>query len=65
MRDIFPAAGEADYADQQVPIFDTESDNEVVPLAERIARAWDTAEYDRIEQSRIVPLPDDEYPFAY
>ncbi|MEV0247669.1 hypothetical protein AB0H76_13840 [Nocardia sp. NPDC050712] len=44
MPDIFPTAGEADYAGQQTPVIGIESDKEVVPLAERSARAWGAAE---------------------
>ncbi|GAA5089055.1 hypothetical protein [Nocardia iowensis] len=65
-----PAGNPADYAEQRIPVHDPEAAGldatALTPLAERIRRAFDSADIaDRIEQSVITPLPDDDYPFAY
>ncbi|ONM47981.1 hypothetical protein [Nocardia donostiensis] len=67
-----PAFDHADFADQNTFAHDEDRDigldtTAVTPLAEKVRAAFDTAETtDRIEQSHITLLPnDDDYPFAY
>lgn len=65
-----PTRDDADFAEQLTLAHDTERDigldtTALTPLAERIRAAFDAADAtDRLEQSLITPLPDDDYPFA-
>ncbi|QBS41288.1 hypothetical protein [Nocardia sp. CS682] len=66
-----PAGSAADLAEQQAAVYDFDvptglDETAIPPLAERIRDAFEAADItDRIEQSLITPLPDDDYPFAY
>ncbi|MFI9401311.1 hypothetical protein [Nocardia sp. NPDC052316] len=66
-----PAGNAADLAEQQVAVHDYDvptglDETAIPPLAERIRDAFEAADItDRIEQSLITPLPDDDYPFVY
>lgn len=66
-----PWSNDADYAEQHAFACRTDQDagldtTALTPLAERIRDAFDSAEAaDRIEQSYLAPLPDEDYPLAY
>ncbi|WP_040787103.1 hypothetical protein [Nocardia pneumoniae] len=66
-----PSSNDADYAEQHTLVCATDQDTgldttALTPLAERIRAAFDSAETtDRIEQSFLTPLPDEDYPLAY
>jgi hypothetical protein len=67
----FPMSNDADYAEQDVLAYHADHDfgldtTTLTPLAERIRTAFDTAGIaDRIDQSLLTPLPDEDYPLAY
>ncbi|MFC9433757.1 hypothetical protein [Nocardia sp. NPDC057030] len=66
-----PFRDDADYAEQSSFVDSADYDigmdtAALAPAAENLRAAVDPADtVDRIEQSLIIPMPDDDYPFAY
>lgn len=62
---IYRAADEADRHDQATPIL-VDDDEEYAPqLPAANTSTWaDADEADYLDQQRVVPVPDDDYPIA-
>ncbi|MGK8523846.1 hypothetical protein ACRS6B_20915 [Nocardia asteroides] len=67
----FPVRDDAGHTEQDVLAYHADHDfgldtTALTPLAERVRAAFDSAGIaDRIDQSLLTPLPDEDYPLAY